>query len=263
MFKRTPILVNSNSALVQNGGDIGDMGITTRPVGTVTPQFQITATQKKDGLWYARVQLNRQAAEGQNKAAYLAPGDYISGKGEWAGGAIGAYNAHWCPGGQITSRVDQVVSNLSRLAETEHCTDILRAYAITVKAAEKAIQHGVTQSPIGPRRKRQDIMKRAREVITTGLHNRLTKVFTDAIQINAMVNHYRFQTDLLALFLGTCDLSQNRDLAGHHFFGFGPRIQRNALSAMIWGQIVGDIRPIIRGPQFQVPGTATNVLIQL
>ena len=119
----------------------------------------------------------------------------------------------------------------------------------------------------------------ARDAITNGMHVRLAAVFDNNIDVNAAtVDNATFDTDLGQLYDDLCGLSgMGRDAPGLHTFRPAGSESWSAWSWLEWAGrkrlptrghdlIFGepkDIRKLVTGPAFQVPGPLTNVLIRL
>lgn len=263
MFCRAPIMASSRVALTAAGGEPNDVGNTSPPEATRPPDFQITAQQRPHQGWFATVQLHSPAQEGTNQAAYLAPGTYSTDLMMLPGGALTAY----LPGAgnrRIHMRVSQHCSTLSRMAEQEHCDDVLEAYRLTMAAAEQAIRGAVAQNPFGPARKRDAAMRLARTAIAAGLHARLARIFTDCIDPNAMVRRHDFATRMRELFLDVCNGTMQRDFLGHHTFRLGNVVAPGFFASLFTTPANNrEDRDLITGPALQIPGLARALVIHL
>jgi hypothetical protein len=266
--------------MVAAGAAVQDLGVTTPPRQFVTPEFNINPVQARGGAWSVSVQHLRAAAEGNNTAIYLAPGLHRTGL-MMAGGFI----THYVAGGgnrEIYRQVTEQVSTLSRQAELEHCNDIIHAYAITLQAAETAI-NGARISVAGQRYgSRRQAMAAALAALTNGMAAALAQVFRDNVNVDWNVNRHGFQRDLAALYLATANMTQNRDNAGWHTFSLQRAYEswsatswanysrytfrRIPLVGRIEGSVYGvekDIRDMTMTAPFQVPGPASAVVVHL
>ncbi|HEX8407939.1 MAG TPA: hypothetical protein VF883_03675 [Thermoanaerobaculia bacterium] len=276
---RVPLLCNTRALFAAglNPADVspGDFGITTNPTGYLTPQFTIAA-QNGAGGWTAQIAITRNAHEGTNDARYLGAGFYSTGVMFIGGGALTGY----LPGPnnrQIYVEVSAAIANLNRQAEQEHCDDMVRAYDLTLGAAQTALATAVAGNPYAGATS-ADAVTAARDAITNGLHARLQAVFNNNIDVNTATVNATFGTALGQLYDDLCALSgTGRDGLGLHTFRPAGSESWSAWSWIEWGArktlpVTGhnvlfgenkDIRKLVTAPTFQVPGPATNVLITL
>jgi len=276
---RAPLLCNTRVLFAAglNPADLNpsDFGITTNPTGYLTPQFTIAA-QNGAGGWTAQIAVTRNAHEGANDARYLGAGFYSTGL-MYSGGGLTAFapgpnNRH------IYVEVSAAIATLNRQAEQEHCDDMVRAYDLTLGAAQTALTTAVAGNPYAGATS-ADAVTAARDAITNGLHVRLQAVFNNNIDVNtATVDNAAFGTALGTLYENLCALSgMGRDAPGLHTFRPAGSESWSAWSWIEWGArktlpVTGhnvlfgekkDIRKLVTAPTFQVPGPATNVLIHL
>lgn len=257
-------------------GDVSpsDFGITTNPTGYLTPQFTITA--QNAGGWTATIAITRNAHEGANAARYLGAGFYSTGL------MYGAHNAltAFAPGPNnrhIYVEVSAAIATLNRQAEQEHCDDMVRAYDLTLGAAQTALTAALAGNPYAGATSAAAVTA-ARDAITNGMHVRLQAVFDNNIDVNTATVNAAFDTDLGQLYMDLCGLSAlGRDALGLHTFRPAGSESWSTWSWIEWGArktlpVTGfnaafgdkkDIRKLVTGPAFQVPGPLTNVLIHL
>ncbi len=266
-----PTMVTSRAAL----GDPNDAGVTSPPASFTTPHFSINCQQRHDG-WYASLQVHRHADEGTNTSRYLGVGLYSTDL-MFMGGA----RTNYVPGPnnrRIYVEISSAIADLNRQAELEHCNDIIRAYNLTLVAAQNALTNALGGNPYGPFLKRPKAMQAIRQAIIAGLHARLQKIFRDAINVDSNVNIQKFSSDLSQLYLNIANITQQRDGQGWHTFL--PDNSGESWSGRSWAEYGGrkllpettrsrlfgeqkDIRKLVQGPHFNVPGTPSAILIHL
>ena len=270
-----PTMVSTRSALVASGGDPDDFGSTTRPQGFVTPDFNIVVRNSKRG-WTSSVQFLQAADEGSNRSLYLGPGLYSTDTMMMGGSRTTYYQGL---GVRIYVEIDPPMAAVNRLAELEHCNDFRRAFKISLKAAQKAIKAARDRGPFGPFGKQRAAMAAARDALIQGLHPKLEKIFRYAIDVRWNVDRHRFRRDLGTLYEDLCKMSQPaRDGMGYHTFV--SELDHGSWSARSWAEYLGgkvlsetkrnslfgekkDIRRLVRGPNFKVPGPSSATVIHL
>jgi hypothetical protein len=287
MLVQQPTMVSSRPALesglrVPQDVERNDVAVTTRPAFFRTPLFSINCQQRQGNRtargWFATLQIDRRADEGINIARYLGPGLYSTELMYDAMGNLGPYIAG---GGnrRVYVEIDNAMAALNRHAELEHCLDIIRAYSLTLNAAQTALDTAQPSNPFGPYDKRDAAMRAVRAAIVAGLHQRIAAIFRRTIPDMGSVNRPQFEREMSQLYLDTCDQSQQqRDALGFHTFR--PDATGESWSVRSWAEYAGrrimreqdrqgvfgeqkDIRRLVRGPNFTVPGPLSAAVINL
>lgn len=250
-----PVAVDQTGMLAAGGGAM-DMGNTDPIVGEVIPTYNIV-TAPTDGGFQATVVKTADAFEGNTNAVYLQRGIYPSGL-MLTGGVLGPFAAG--PGNrQVYADLLDANSNLSRLAEQEHLDDLRRAFDITLGIADwafdQAVLHGPYAGASGPL---------AQAAAETGINN-----FIAARAIILGTAPFTIATNLALLYQNKQALTQTgRDGLGFHTFDIdrvnestSPMAYAMYLLTFLPGIENKDFREVIPGPNFNVPGPASNVLI--
>lgn len=274
MLAHQSTAVATRALLTAQGGSPDDFGTTSPPVNFIAPTFTINCVPVNVNAWSASVQVTQNAHEGDNQAFHLGPGLHSTNLMFWNGSLT---NFVAGPGNRrIYVEVSQAIATDSQHAEEEHCRDILRAYDITLRAVQNAVQAAVTGGPYVAA-SQAGAIQAAKQAIVNGLHPRLQAVFQQASLPNGY-NMALLGQGLGRLYLDICDLSQGRDAQGWHYFE--PDRTGESWSVWSWTEYAGakvlpgwahqgvfgevkDIRKLVRGPHFSVNTTPSNAIIVL
>jgi hypothetical protein len=261
-----------------NADDVtpSDVGVTTEPAGFTVPTFTIDS-QNRSGQWFATLRAGQRATEGNNLSRYLSTGLYRTDLMINPGGNV----SNFLSGGKarrVYIEVSSTTADLNRRAEQEHCDDFLLAYRLTLGAVQIAIDR-VAGTANGPHATLQAAVTAIRGAVTLGLHARISQVFQNSIDANGNVDAGRLQNELGALYVGLCKRSKTkRDDKGYHHFDIERRWE--SWSAWSWTEYVAacllpdmirepmlgeqkDIRSLVSGPSFNVPGPLSAAVIHL
>lgn len=250
-----PVAVDHAGMLATGSGPM-DMGNTDPVVGDVFPAFNIV-TAPNGGAFQATVVKTANALEGNNNAVYLQRGIYPSGLMLNAG-TLGPFGAG--PGNrQVYADLTAANSNLSRMAEQEHLDDLRRAFQITLGIADGAYDDAVAHGPYAGAT--APLAQAAAEAGINGFIAARAAILGTA--------PFTIATNLAALYQAKQALTNTgRDGVGLHTFDIDrinasntPLAWAMYLLTLVPGVEKKDFREVIPGPNFQVPGPATNALI--
>jgi hypothetical protein len=251
-----PVAVNQGG-MIAFGGAAMDMGLTNPIAGAVVPTYNIN-TAPVIGGFTATVVKTTAADEGNTNAVYMQAGIYPTNLMLHAG-ALGPFAVG--PGNrQVYGELSAANSTLSRMAEQEHLDDLRRAFQITLGIADTAIDQAVVASPHGP----FATALLAQQAAENYINGRIA--ILAGIQGTAP---FLITAGLLALYQAKEQLTAiHRDAPGLHTFDIdrvnastsGAAIVLHLLS-LLPGVPKKDIRPIIPGAAFAVPGPAAAAII--
>jgi hypothetical protein len=256
---------NTLDTVLGDDADKRDMGVTTKPTGSLPPRLNLSVYDEGQNSWKVRCVLTP-AVEGTNKAYYLAAGTYATGLAWWPeSGAMGPTNADHT---EIFAILDETNADWSRRAELEHCNDWLRAHALTLKAAEDAIRHatpGLQNRHFGSRAAAYAGALEA--FVAHSPHQRIAAVFQEALLATAMRHDFYpqiFKDRLTELFLAVGDLTRGRDDNRWHHFEYSANIPNSQLGWMDYFRANGrDYRRVQQSAHFSVGVTPSAQQIHL
>lgn len=251
-----PQAVNQAGMLAAGGVQM-DMGNTNPIANEVLPTYNIVTAANGLGGFDATVVKTANAYEGDSDAVYLQRGIYPSGLMLNAG-VLGPFAAG--PGNrQVYADLSAANSNLSRMAEQEHLDDLRRAFQITLGVADGAYDDAVANGPYAGA-----TAPLAQTAAETGINN-----FIAARAAILGTAPFTIATNLAALYQAKQALTNTgRDGIGLHTFDIdrvntsnSPLAWAMYLVSLLPGVEKKDFREVIPGPNFQVPGPATNALV--
>ncbi|MGH8497768.1 MAG: hypothetical protein ACRERV_03015 [Methylococcales bacterium] len=107
------------------------MGVTTEPTGASPPRLNLNVYEENRNGWKVKCTLTP-AIEGTNRAAYLGPGTYRTGRAWWPESVgFGPADPNHT---EIYAILDAPHSDWSRRAELEHCNDWVQAHDLTLSS---------------------------------------------------------------------------------------------------------------------------------
>jgi|GEM_PF-6590117 len=251
-----PVAVDQAGMLAAGGVNM-DMGNTDPVTGHILPAYNIVTAPDGAGGFQATVNKTADAFEGNSNAVYLQRGIFPSGLMLTAGilGPFAAGPANR----QVYADLSAVNSNLSRLAEQEHLDDLRRAFQITLDIADWAFDQAVLNGPYAGA-----TAPLAQAAAEAGIDN-----FIAARAAILGTAPFTTATDLTALYQAKQALTHTgRDSLGFHTFNIdrinvsnSPLAKAMRLLTLIPFVEKKDFREVIPGPNFNVPGPASNVLV--
>lgn len=250
-----PVAVDQAGMLATGSGPM-DMGNTDPIAGDILPAYNIV-TAPGGGGFQATVVKTTNAFEGNSNAVYLQRGIYPSGLMLTAG-VLGPFAAG--PGNkQVYADLSAANSTLSRMAEQEHLDDLRRAFQITLGIADWAYDQAVLHGPYAGA-----TVPLAQAAAETGINN-----FIAARALVLGTAPFTIATNLAALYQAKQALTNTgRDGLGFHTFDID-RINTSN-SPLAWAMYLvslvpfvekKDFREVVPGPNFNVPGPASNALV--
>ncbi len=252
---QAPIPIN-HAGILANTGDSMDMGFVQPINGAIAPTYYINLVQQQDGKWGAHIVITQNAFEGNSNGFYrrreIFPTNLM-----FSGVFLGRFAARR-NNLQIYGDLDYANSNLACMAEQEHLNDLRRAFVITLGLAETAYYDARNAGPY--------IREKSLEA-----HNAAIAAINNHIAIEARAlgtTPFLVGTDLLRLYKTKEQLTQNRDANDWHTFIIDRNNQSQSplawamyLLSLLPGVKAKDFRKIIPGFHFQVPGPASDQVV--
>ena len=235
------------------GAAPADMGNTSPPGGYTVPAYVIN-TAAAGGGFSATVVKTANADDGNNFSRYLGAGIHSTGLMR-VGTALGPYAAGQ-DNREIYAEASGAIATVNRAAEQEHVDDFLRAYQISLRMAEDAIDAAVLNGPFAG----HPTAPAAQAAAETFMNNHI-----NAAAIVAGSAPFVITANLDQLFQDKMALSMQRDGNGWHTFR--PDMTATSWSAAaLWEELTSgrthEVRNLLQGPTMAVGvhATATQIV---
>nr|DAI44621.1 MAG TPA: hypothetical protein [Caudoviricetes sp.] len=226
---REPVAVRDHAAFCRRPGvRKRDLGETTRPKDSYMTCFSIGAIEcfvrngkRRKRLYCPKIEIKKKCFSGHNESFYLPVGWYSSGQ-MCVDGFFGNFMQE-AGAREIRYYISREISEQSRQAEREHCNDIIRAYEITLLAAEQTIVRvgEFFKQKRNPVAFEESIRQAYKKLMENASHEKIREIFRECIDLKSGKIDSSFRTRMNELYLVTADRTLKRDEDQWHTFRYG------------------------------------------